>query len=141
MDTSATPALAAIARAAASAGGRLENTNAPGASKSRLRVATMLGRPGKGRRGKLSQVLRPITSGVFAVMLRKFAMSALRRKSSLFSNPSSPRLPIAATILTPIGSVSCGKPEDAGPEDAGPEDAGERSEERRVGKRRKSRMC
>ena len=103
---------AAIALPAATAGGRLENTNAPGARKSRLRVATMLGRPGRGRLGKLSHVLRPMIIGVFAVTLRKFIMSALRRKASLFSKPNSPRLPMAATIRMPMGSLLSGKVDD-----------------------------
>src|SRR5262249_36968556 len=70
--------------------------------------------PGRGRFGKLSQVLRPITMGVFAVTLRKLAMSALRRNSRLFPRPTSPRLPNAATILTPIASPVRGKVADSG---------------------------
>src|SRR5262245_3447810 len=58
---------------------------------------TMLARPGRGRLGRLSQVLRPMISGLPMVMVLKNFRSEDKRHGSLPSFPMTPFLEAATT--------------------------------------------
>ncbi len=62
-------------------------TTAPGSARPGWREATMLRRFGSGLPPKLSKVLRPMTSGLPAVVARKCAMSDFSRQSRRLSRP------------------------------------------------------
>src|SRR5690606_25670566 len=63
---------------------------APSARKSRSRVTMILGRPGSGFFGSESQVLRPITMGLFMVTRLNHAMSPESRQGIALSRPITP---------------------------------------------------
>src|SRR5215207_1541627 len=74
-----------------------ETTVAPGALYPRVRLMTILSRPGSGRFGKLSQVLRPMISGLPMVIVLKNRIS---EESFHGSPPSRPMMPFFETATT-----------------------------------------
>src|SRR5690348_15554148 len=71
-------------------------TLAPSAAKARLRETTRLGRPGSGFFGRLSQVLRPMMTGLPSVACLKNACSPLMRQGIALSLPITPFCATAA---------------------------------------------
>jgi hypothetical protein len=90
----------------ATASTKSSQTTAPLGSKEPSRESTILVRPTSGFLGRLSQVLRPMITGLPMVTARKLARSVLRRQGSL---PSRPMTPFLARAMGPavrvIGAV------------------------------------
>ena len=99
--TSAAPSSCACSRAICTASEKSSQTSAPFAWNEPSRVRTMLVRPGRGLRGRLSHVLRPMITGLPMVVARKLARSVFSRQGR---SPPRPMTPLRARAMGPAES-------------------------------------
>src|ERR1700722_1963140 len=90
--TSGAPSSAACSRAICRASEKSSQRTAFRGSNEPSRVSTMLVRPGSGRRGRLSQGLRPMITGLPRVSALKWARSVASRQGRAPSRPMTPFL-------------------------------------------------
>ena len=103
---SSAPSSSACSAAISTASKKLSHATAPAASNEESRVSTRFSRPGRGRIGRLSQVLRPMMQGLDRVIcLNRFRSDRSRHGRS----PSRPITPFRARATTRDRGIISGR--------------------------------